>query len=272
MQHDENEQLLTRLFPSAAAQLRSALGNIQIAISRLAPADKRKIDGALDADTAILYQSYYRLLRLVNNFSDAPLLLEDKPLPLEDRDLVALTADICRRAEPQAELLGLQLRFSCTMGSHPVAINAVKIERLLLNLLSNAFKFTPRGGSVTVSLKPVSGKLLLSVADTGCGISDDLASTLFDRYLHTERMDPPPHGLGLGLPLCHWIAVGHGGDLVTVPRTTPGLTIALSLPDRRVGNSVVSDLRFDYTGGFNLTLLELADALPVEAFAQRNMD
>ncbi|MEG1682523.1 MAG: sensor histidine kinase, partial [Oscillospiraceae bacterium] len=261
MQQDKNEQLLTQLFPNAAAQLRSALGNIEIAMSHLAPPDKREADGDLDAAAAILYQSYYRLLRLVNNLSDAPLLLEDSPLPLEDRDLVSLTEELCHRAEPQAELLGLQLRFSSTMDSHLVAVNAPKIQRLLLNLLSNAFKFTPRGGSVTVGLKPVSGKLLLSVADTGCGISDELAATLFDRYLHTDRMDPPPHGLGLGLPLCRRIAVGHGGDLITVPRLSQGLTIALSLPDRRVGNGVLSDLRFDYTGGFNPTLLELSDAL-----------
>ena len=77
-----------------------------------------------------------------------------------------------------------------------MAFNAAYLERLLLNLLSNAFKFTPEGGTVTVSVKVTSGAVELTVLDTGAGIPQALLPTLFDRYLHTDRLDPRLTGWG----------------------------------------------------------------------------
>lgn len=268
----EQLRLLLELFPNVAAQLRGALGNMEFAVSRLAPPEARDFNCELDRNAAVLYQSYYRLLRLVNNFSDAAKLLDTAPLPLYDRDLTELVGEVCRKAEPMAELLRLQFQFRSELKPHLVAVNPEGLERLLLNLLSNAFKFTPAGGSVTVELKAARGKVLLCVADSGCGISEELMPTLFDRYLHTDRMDPPPHGLGLGLPICQQIARAHGGRLMAVSTPGKGTQITLSLPDRLSGNPVVSDLPFDYAGGFDRTLMELSDALPSEAFLQRSTD
>ena len=273
---DEKDQeqlrLLLELFPNVAAQLRGALGNIEFAVSRLAPPEARDFNRELDQNAAVLYQSYYRLLRLVNNFSDAAKLLDAAPPPLYDRDLAELVGGVCRKAEPMAELLHLRFQFRSELKPHPVAVNPDGLERLLLNLLSNAFKFTPAGGSVTVELKAAHGKVLLCVADSGRGIPEELMPTLFDRYLHTDRMDPPPHGLGLGLPICQQIARAHGGQLMVVSTPGKGTRVTLSLPDRLSGNPVVSDLSFDYAGGFDRTLMELSDALPPEAFLQRNTD
>ena len=84
-------------------------------------------------------------------------------------------------------------------------------------------------------------------------------------------MDPPPHGLGLGLPLCRRIAEGHGGTLMAESREGQGSRFTLSLPDRQVGSGV-SDVPFDYAGGFNRTLMALSDALPVSAFLRNNQD
>ena len=84
-------------------------------------------------------------------------------------------------------------------------------------------------------------------------------------------MDPPPHGLGLGLPLCHRLAECLGGTLLAESVVGKGSRFTLSLPDRQVGPDV-SDIPTDYTGGFNRTLLALADALPAEAFRLRNQD
>lgn len=108
--------------------------------------------------------------------------------------------------------------------------------------------------------------MLLSVADTGQGIQEEDLETLFDRYLHKNLMDPQPHGLGLGLPLCRRIAEGHGGRLLAESKTGVGSRFTLSIPDQRTDSGGVSDVPLDYTGGFNRTLLALADALPAEAF------
>ena len=272
MDQNEKEQLALELLPNAAAQLRGALGNIKLAVSRLAPPEARDFNGALDENAAILYQSYYRMLRLVNNFSDAANLLEERPPVMADEDLALRLRELCDRVQPLATLKGLTLRFQCELEGHLVACNADALERLMLNLLSNAFKFTDGGGTVTVELKAAPGQVLLSVSDTGRGIPPDLLPTLFDRDTHTKRQDPLPHGLGLGLPLCRAIAKSHGGSLIAFSEEGKGTKVTLSLPDRTTGTDRLSDVRFDYAGGFNRTLLELSDALPHQAYLQKHMD
>ncbi|MFR3923609.1 MAG: ATP-binding protein [Dysosmobacter welbionis] len=113
-----------------------------------------------------------------------------------------------------------------------------------------------------MELKFINRWVRLSVSDTGCGIQEDQIPFLFDRYLHDDAMAPQPHGLGLGLPICQHIAERHGGTMIAESRPGQGSRFTLSLPDRRCGTADVSDVKFDYNGGFNPLLLALADALP----------
>lgn len=269
MESDQNQ--LASLFPNVASQLRSAMSNLHLAAAQLAPASAREQDPALDARAALLDQSYYQLLRLVNNLSAAAYLSDDTPPHLQDRDIVALVSDLCDRAASLAPLLGVELRFICGLDRHICAIAPDAVEQLLYHLLSNAFKFTPAGGTVTVELRVKGSFILLSVADTGCGISEEQLSTLFDRYLHQHPMDPPPHGVGLGLPLCSHIAKGHGGTLMAESHPGTGSRFTVSIPDRQMGDAV-SDVPFDYSGGFNRTLMALSDALPAKAFLLRSQE
>lgn len=264
--------ILTQLLPSVAIQLRSMLGNIHFAAAAIAPASEREADPQLDAKAALLDQAYYQLLRLVNNLSAASYLTSCRALPAKDQDLAALVRSSYEKSRSLAELLGLDLTFSCTEESHVCAVYRDSIDQVVFQLLSNAFKFTPRGGSVSIDLRFSGDQVLLSVSDTGCGIPEELIPTLFDRYLHKDLMNPPPHGLGLGLPLCRRIAEGHGGSILAESRPGAGTRVTLSIPDRQSGTDAVSDVSFDYAGGFNHTLLELADALPAEAFRTKNLD
>jgi len=267
MEPDQNH--LASLFPNIAAQLRGALSSMHLAAAQLAPANQREQDPALDARAAVLDQSYYQMLRLVNSLSSAKYLASDAPLPLQDRDLVKLVSDMCESAGSLAPMLGLELRFICAMDRHICAIASDAVEQVVYHLLSNAFKFTSAGGTITVELQLKGKMVLLSVTDTGCGIPEDRLPTLFDRYLHTNTMDLPPHGLGLGLPLCRCIAERHGGRLLAESHIGKGSRFTLCLPNQQVGSGV-SDVPFDYSGGFNRTLMALSDALPAEAFLLRS--
>lgn len=265
------ENRLSTLFPDVAAQLRSALSNLHMVAQQLVPEETREQDPVLDAKAALLDQSYYQMLRLVNSLSSAAWLTNDEPFRLQDRDLVELVGDLCDRAGDLAPLLGLELRFVCAVERHVCAVAPDLLEQLLYQLLSNAFKFTPAGGTVTVELKVKGKQVQISVEDTGRGIPEDRLETLFERYLHAGQRDPHPHGLGLGLPLCRRIAEGHGGALMASSKEGKGSRFVLALPDRQVGGGV-SDRGFDYAGGFNHTLLGLADALPAKAFLLRYQD
>jgi len=266
---EQEQKFLASLFPNVAAQLRVPLGNLYLSAAQLVPAAVRENDPRLDQKAAIMDKSYYQMLRLINNLSMAAYLTDETPLPVQDRDIVDLVGDVCDKAGDLAGNLGLNLRFICAPESHICAVAQEATEQLLYHLLSNAFKFTPAGGTVSVELRFSGKRILLSVSDTGCGISPERLPTLFDRYLQAGQMDLPVHGLGLGLPLCQSIAKRQGGTLMAESRVGEGSRFTLSLPDRQVGGSV-SDVPFDYAGGFNRTLLALADALPAKAFLLRN--
>lgn len=254
-------------------QLRSSLGNIYNALSRIAPPELRDGDTGIDRDAAVLCQSYYRILRLANNLSDAAHLDGPSTARLCNGDIVGLCRDVLRRAELPAQLLGIQLSFQCEKTSHIIAMDGDRLESLLLNLLSNAFKFI-RKEEKLVQLEIRIGRewVELALSDTGSGIAPDLLETVFDRYLHTQRLDPPPHGLGLGLPICRRIAQEHGGRLVLTSAVGEGTTVTVSLPNRKLREQTLGTFQADLSGGFNRTLVELADALPREAFTQKYMD
>ena len=265
------ERLLNEVLLHVAAHLRTALGGMHIAVSRLAPPERRDADAALDRDAALLNRNYYALLRLSNNLSNAPMLLDDAPLTRENTDIVTWLDGLCRQASPLFALRKVALTFQCSAAHHGAAINRVCLEQAVWNLLSNTLKFTAEGGAVTVSLRFERRQVLLAVADTGCGINAEDMEMVFDGYLHPERLAALPSGLGLGLPLCRRIAEGHGGRLVLNSRVGHGTTVTLALPDE-LAEDVVEDVAFDYTGGFQPALVGLADGLPFEAFLQKHSD
>ena len=266
----DHEQL-GALFPNIATQFKQALSSMNLAASSLIPAEAREQDPKLDARAAMLDQSYYRLLRMVHSLSSAEYLVSDELLPLQDRDLVPFVTDIFSQTESLASQIGLEMRLICPADHLICAVNKTALEQLLFHLLSNALKFTPAGGSVTVELQRHGKQVVLSVADTGPGIPAEQIPLLFERYLRRTPPLPPPHGLGLGLPLCRCIAQRHGGTLLVESTPGTGSRFLCALPLRSVGSNL-SDAPYDYSGGFNRTMMALADALPAKLFLVRNQD
>ena len=251
------------LLPNIANQMRSLLSNLYLAASQVIPPEQREQDPALDAKAAILEQSFFRLLRLVNSMSAAEY--------LRDADLVKLVSEVCESSADLAEQLGIQLKFVCAMDRRVCAIHPAAVEQMLYHLLSNALKFTPAGGAVTVELKKSGETLRLTVSDTGCGIPPERMAHLFDGCFQPGHPSPAPYGLGLGLPLCRAIAEKHGGSITVESAPGKGSRFMVSLPDRQLG-SQLSDIPSVYNGGFSRPLLGLADALPSDAFAVRNLE
>lgn len=265
MDQENSQELLCQVLGSVAAQVRTSMGNMSGILFKLSA------DPSKEMEMAILRQSFYRLLRLAENLSDAPLLAEDTPFPLQDTELVAWLKHLCQQVRPIALDLGITLTFRTALTSHIVAIHKRYLERLVWNLLSNALKFTPQGGRVDVELSIRGEQVILTVADNGCGISEERMETVYDRYLHPEQLDAAPYGLGLGLPLCRRIAQGHDGRLVIMSREGEGTQATVSLPDRRVGLGL-EQMGFVYSGGFPPVLVELSDALPYRVYLPKHSD
>ena len=117
----------------------------------------------------------------------------------------------------------------------PLAIDPEKIERVFFNLLSNAFKYTPDNGSITVSYECDDTALTLKVADTGEGISERDLGNIFDRFYQVDRVHPK--GSGIGLSLAKAFVELHGGSIAVESELNKGSVFTVTLPVRHVAES-----------------------------------
>ena len=150
---EEQPTDLAALLPGIAGQMRGLLSNLYLAAAQAIPAERREQDAVLDSKAAVLEQSFYRLLRMVNGISATEYLSEKSTLSLRDTDIVQLVSAVCEASGDLAEMLGIRLRFVCAMERCICAADAAALEQALDQLLSNALKYTPKNGTVTVELK-----------------------------------------------------------------------------------------------------------------------
>jgi two-component system OmpR family sensor kinase len=155
------------------------------------------------------------------------------PLHRESVDLRGIVEEVQETGELLAEEAGVTMEVATPTEAMVVSVDASRIRQLILNLVTNAVKYTPAGGSVRMQLGPVNGRVALSVADTGIGIAPGDLPHIFDRFWRADsartRTGERP-GSGLGLAICKWIAEAHGGRIDVVSRPGRGTTFTVTLP------------------------------------------
>jgi len=155
------------------------------------------------------------------------------PLAVEESDLRDLLGDAVETAGMLGEDSGVAVTSS--MPGHPVrlAVDRHRIRELLLNLVTNAIKYTPRGGTVDLSLTDQDDAVNITVRDTGIGIAPGDLPHIFDRFWRADQArsrtgDRP--GTGLGLAITKWIAEAHGGSITVQSRPGRGTIFTVRLP------------------------------------------
>ena len=156
--------------------------------------------------------------------------LEQKQVLLnEDRArLEALTAAVCSACQAEAAHKGVELRTD-TGTPLPVWGDAVRLEQILQNLVTNAIHYTPSGGRVTVVCAAENGQACVKVTDTGCGIAPEDQPAVFDRYFHTTA-DTKHDSTGLGLTIAQELAHLHRGEILLQSEPGKGSCFTLCLP------------------------------------------
>ena len=163
----QREKLLFDRLPLAAMQLRTALGGIYFGARRLATPEERENDPELDRNAAVLYRSYYQLLRLAKDLESVELLGREEPLPRENLDLLVWLDEIIRECQVPFELKGVTLELLCSERYVITAVNKRWLEQAVWHLLSNALAACGKGGRVTVTLLAQRAHVLIKVADNG---------------------------------------------------------------------------------------------------------
>ena len=172
------------------------------------------------------------LIELVNDLLDASKLESGTMrLDLTSIDLGALVRELREGMLPMAREKGIALEEGVPEDLPPLAADRPKLRRVLVNLLSNALKFTPKGGRVEVTAAPESGFVRVSVADTGVGIAPEDMERLFDKYEQARsRATRSEKGTGLGLYITRQIVELHGGTIQARSELGQGSTFSFTIP------------------------------------------
>jgi DNA-binding response OmpR family regulator/anti-sigma regulatory factor (Ser/Thr protein kinase) len=183
-------------------------------VGQLAKSDS--IDGEERSLLSIAQRSIQRMFKLVNQLMDFNKLENDSlRLSVEQIDVVKLMNDICDTFEFNAKEKGLTLNRFGMEDQLMAWTDGDKLEKIVSNLLSNALKFTPRGGRIDVQLDVVDNKVKVSVADTGKGIPEEQCENIFKRYYQLDNQTKAVvnWGTGIGLYYARRLAELHHGSL-----------------------------------------------------------
>ena len=142
-------------------------------------------------------------------------------------DLAAIVAEEVNLHRPVAESRSITLTLDTPTDAISVEVDAQAISRVLLNVLGNALKYTPVGGSVRVCVERDGEQALISVTDTGPGIAAERLDSIFDRF---KREDTTKRGYGLGLYIARAIVTAHGGRIWAESTLGAGTTFKIELP------------------------------------------
>ena len=155
------------------------------------------------------------------------------PLAVEEADLRELVSDVSETAGMLGESAQVQVKTDIPPRPVRLAVDRHRIRELLLNLVTNAIKYTPADGAVGLSLSDEADAVTLTVSDTGVGIAPGDLPHIFDRFW---RADPARSrtgeraGTGLGLAITKWIAEAHGGTITVQSRAGRGTVFTVRLP------------------------------------------
>lgn len=249
----------------SAQELRQSLSSIMIASQRLIPLAVLQSAHRVD-QAALLNRGMHQMLRTIGNMSDAR--RYHSSYHPEYQNLKALFSEILEKAQTLLSSAEITLEYSVPNQEIHGMGDAEQLERAVLNLLSNAGKASPKGGTISASVTCRGKMLRICIQDNGQGIPLAARGNVFQRYLRQPSLEDSLNGIGLGFVLVRSTAANHGGTvLIDQPSKTGtrvSMTMAIREPDDGVLRSPV--LHPDYAGGWDHTLVELSDCLPLQLY------
>ena len=171
-----------------------------------------------------------RLLNLVNNILDNTKLQSKMyTLNLKEVDIIYLVEETSLTLIDYIKSKSIELILDPEVEEKVILCDDYEIERCIVNLVSNAAKFTPEGGNITITIKDLDDKVMISVLDTGVGIEEKYHKTIFDRFNQVDN-DESKGGSGLGLSITSKIVELHKGEIYVESKVGEGSNFVIILP------------------------------------------
>lgn len=238
--HDKNvlrnrirlEQELTRyklvFFTNIAHEFRTPLTLMQGSLEkekRIMKANRWQTE--LEKTIRVMDKSVQRMLRLIDQLLEFRKMQAGKlKLSLQETDAVMFVKGICRMFDDAAESKEIAYRFESSEPSRALFLDQQMIDKVVFNLLSNAFKYTPAKGSISVSLS-FTDVMTIRVADTGVGIPQEKREQLFSRFMQSSYTG---ESFGIGLHLTHELVRTHHGEITYQENEGGGSVFVVTIP------------------------------------------
>ena len=238
--HDKNvlrnrirlEQELTRyklvFFTNIAHEFRTPLTLMQGSLEkekRIMKANRWQTE--LEKTIRVMDKSVQRMLRLIDQLLEFRKMQAGKlKLSLQETDAVMFVKGICRMFDDAAESKEIAYSFESSEPAHAMFLDQQMIDKVVFNLLSNAFKYTPAKGSISVSLS-FTDVMTIRVADTGVGIPQEKRAQLFSRFMQSSYTG---ESFGIGLHLTHELVKTHHGEIAYQENEGGGSVFVVTIP------------------------------------------
>ncbi|HEX8825356.1 MAG TPA: ATP-binding protein [Archangium sp.] len=227
----ELDRAKTTFFSNISHEFRTPLALMLGPLEDLLTGRAGSLPQAAHSELELIHRNAGRLLRLVNSLLDFSRLEAGRiDASYAPADFSALSADLASSFRSAVERAGLTFTVDCPPLSQPVYLDRDLWEKVVLNLVSNAFKFTFRGG-ISVRTRERDGHALLEVRDTGTGIPASELPRIFERFHRVKDTRSRTHeGTGIGLSLVRELVKLHGGTVHVHSTEDEGTTFTLELP------------------------------------------
>src|SRR6202008_2672885 len=230
----ELDRLKTQFFANVSHEFRTPLALMLGPLEEVLREGRERLSPEHHEQLVTARRNGLRLLKLVNTRLDFSRIEAGRVQAVyEPTDLAAITSEIAGVFRSAMENGGLRFTVECQPVPEPVYVDRDMWEKVVLNLLSNAFKFTFEG-EVAVTLKPVDGVVEFQVRDTGVGIPEDQRGRVFERFHRIEGTHARTYeGTGIGLALVQELVKLHGGNVRVESALGQGSTFTVTLPRGR---------------------------------------
>jgi len=261
----EYNKLLTEFFSNISHELKTPLNVILGAIQVMALSDNaektRQSQTKANRYLRVMKQNCYRLLRLVNNLIDLSKFDAGYyKLNLRNRNIISTVEDIVQSVVDYVENRGIDIVFDTDTEEKILAFDGDKLERIVLNLLSNSIKFTDEGGRISVEMKDMGDWIGITVRDTGIGIPADKLDTILERFSQVDKTLTRNHeGSGIGLSLVKTLVEMHQGKMSISSVEGEGSEVRIELPVRLVEEEAAVSVASDVHSNIERIQIEFSD-------------